>query len=138
PDWSDLKDLLPPPGQARAMQAEVFKNERGRLRCTLLAYQGQGHAQPWLIVTDLSREVAQASWYGLRGWIEQGYKRVKGEGWKMQRTRIADWARLGRLWLAVAVATMWVLGVGGDAGGTEQDQGPQTPGCGTARRDTPR
>ena len=51
----------------------------------------------------------------MRGWIEQGYKRVKGEGWKLPRTRIRDCQRLERLWLAVAVATMWVLKVGGEA-----------------------
>jgi hypothetical protein len=68
-----------------------------------------------LIVTDLSPDVAQASWYGLRNWIEQGYKRVKGGGWNLPHTRITTRARLERVWLAVAVATMWVLEVGGEA-----------------------
>jgi hypothetical protein len=113
--WRKLENLQPTAGQAWACQAEVFKNDAGRLRCTLLAFQGEGYAEPWLIVTDLSEEVAQASWYGLRGWIEQGYKRVKGEGWHLPRTRITSCQRLQRLWLAVAVATMWVLEVGGEA-----------------------
>jgi hypothetical protein len=114
-EWLDLKDLCPQIGETQAFQAEVFKNEEGRLECTLVAFQGEGYAEPWLIVTDLAAEVAKASWYGLRGWIEQGYKRVKGEGWKLPRTRIRDCQRLERLWLAVAVATMWVLMVGGEA-----------------------
>jgi hypothetical protein len=118
--WLDLKDLCPPEGEAVAFAAEVFKNEPGRLPCTLLAYHGAGHAEPWLILTDLSAEVSRGAWYGLRGWIEQGYKRVKGEGWDLQRTRITDPKRLERLWLAVAVATMWVLEVGGDAEAAEQ------------------
>jgi Transposase DDE domain len=113
--WLDLKDLRPEIGETKAFQAEVFKNEEGRLRCTLVAFQGEGYAEPWLIVTDLSTKVAQASWYGLRAWIEQGYKRVKGEGWNFPRTRIRDPQRLERLWLAVALATMWVLEVGGEA-----------------------
>jgi hypothetical protein len=113
--WLDLKDLCPRMGETQALKAEVFKNEAGRLECTLVAFHGEGHAEPWLIVTDLEPEVAKASWYGLRGWIEQGYKRVKGEGWKLPRTRIADCKRLERVWLAVAVATMWVLLVGGEA-----------------------
>src|SRR5271170_1447927 len=71
-------------------------------------------SEPWLIVTDLAAEVAQPTWYGLRGWIEQGYKRVKGEGWKLPRTRITDPQRLERLWLAMALATLWVLKVGGE------------------------
>jgi hypothetical protein len=120
--WLDLQELQPPPGQAWACPAEVFKNDPGRLTCTLLAFQGEGYAEPWLIVTDLAGELAQASWYGLRGWIEQGYKRVKGEGWHLPRTRITSCARLERLWLAVAVATMWVLEVGGEAELAEQTQ----------------
>ena len=113
--WLDLKDLCPQIGETRAFQAEVFKNEEGRLECTLVAFSGEGYAEPWLILTDLAPEVAKARWYGLRGWIEQGYKRIKGEGWKLPRTRIRDCRRLERLWLAVAVATMWVLMVGGEA-----------------------
>src|SRR5262249_1973125 len=91
--WLNLQDLQPAGGEDGAFAAEVFKNEGGRLRCTLVAYHGAGHAEPWLIVTDLSAAVAQASWYGLRGWIEQGYKRVKGEGWNLPRTRITSCAR---------------------------------------------
>jgi hypothetical protein len=134
PEWRDLQDLCPPPGQTVAFAAEVFKNEPGRLNGTLLAFHGEGHAEPWLIVTDLSAEVARASWYGLRGWIEQGYKRVKGEGWQLPRTRISSAERLERRWLAVAVATLWVLGVGGEAEVDEQaaaaaevPAGPETP-----------
>lgn len=119
-NWLDLQDLQSPLGQTKAFPAEVFKNAEGRLECTLLAFHGEGHAEPWLIVSDLSAEVAQASWYGLRGWIEQGYKRVKGEGWHFPRTRITNCERLERLWLAVALATMWVLEVGGEAEVEEQ------------------
>ena len=82
-------------GETEAFQAAVFKNEEGRLECTLVAFHGEGYAEPWLIVTDLQAAVAKASWYGLRGWIEQGYKRVKGEGWKLPRTRIRDCQRNG-------------------------------------------
>jgi DDE family transposase len=125
-NWLDLKDLRPCIGETQAFGAEVFKNEEGRLEGTLLAFQGEDYAQPWLIVTDLQPEVAKPSWYGLRGWIEQGYKRVKGEGWNLPRTRIGDCQRLERLWLAVAVATMWVLEVGGQAEVDGQAQTEQT------------
>src|SRR5439155_27277434 len=78
-----------------------------------------------------------ASWYGLRNWIEQGYKRVKGEGWKLPRTRITDCKRLERLWLAVAVATMWVLEVGGEAETTEQSPPKRPKQEKTTGEDTP-
>jgi hypothetical protein len=119
-EWLALKDLPLAPGETQAFAAELFKNDEGRLKGTLVAFQGEGYAEPWLIVTDLSAETARASWYGLRAWIEQGYKRIKREGWGLQRTRIEDCQRLERLWLAVAVATLWVLEAGGEAEVAEQ------------------
>jgi hypothetical protein len=135
--WLDLSQLRLPQNQTCAWSAEVFKNEEGRLECTLVGYAGEGHAEPWLIVTDLAPELAQASWYGLRGWIEQGFKRVKGEGWNLPRTRIASCERLERLWLAVAVATLWVLEVGGEA--EVEETGRRHPGqrTKTVGQDTP-
>jgi Transposase DDE domain len=136
--WLNLEDLHPPMGQTQAFPAELFKNEEGRLQGTLVAYQGAAYAEPWLLVTDLSAEIAQASWYGLRGWVEQGYKRVKSEGWQLQRTRIRDCARLERLWLAMAVATMWVLEVGGAAEIEERPGRPRAAGKGKqVGEDTP-
>jgi hypothetical protein len=135
--WLDLNDLRPPIGESKAFKVDIFKNEEGRLSCTLVAFHGEGYAEPWLIVTDLEPEVAKASWYGLRGWIEQGYKRVKGEGWKLPRTRISSCERLERLWLAVALATMWVLKVGGEAEGDDSTAEAEAEASGTAE-ETPR
>src|SRR5262249_24207892 len=118
--WRDLGRLRLPKNQTRAWTGEVFKNEEGRLNGTLVGYAGEGHAEPWLIVTDLAPEVAQASWYGLRGWIEPGFKRVKGEGWHWPRTRIRCCARLERLWRAVAVG-----GGEGEVARPGQGDGPQ-------------
>ena len=120
--WLSLKEMHLEDGEASAFEAELFKNKAGRLRCTLACYRGPGHEAPWLIATDLAPEVARATWYALRGWIEQGFKRLKGEGWKLPRTRIKDCKRLQRLWLAVAVATLWVLEVGGAAEVREQEK----------------
>ena len=47
--------------------------------------------------------------------IEQGFKVIKRAGWPWQRTRMSDPQRAARRWLAVAVATLWLLSVGGDA-----------------------
>jgi len=45
--------------------------------------------------------------------IEPGFKITKRGGWQWQRTRMTDPQRAARLWLAVAVATLWLLSVGG-------------------------
>jgi hypothetical protein len=94
------------------------KPER-RLECTLLACWEPGHEGPWFLVTDLAPEQAEALWYGMRAWIEHGFKLLKRAGWQWQATRMTDPARAERLWLALAVATRYVLAVGGDC---EADQ----------------
>ena len=83
--------------------------------CTLLGCWEAGHKDPWLVLTDLPPEAADAWWYGLRAWIEQGFKRIKRGGWQWQYTRMDDPARAERLWLAIAMATWWLLSVGGEA-----------------------
>jgi hypothetical protein len=81
----------------------------------LLVRWEDGYKDPWLILTDLPPEASDAGWYGLRAWIEQGLKSTKRAGWQWHRTRMTDPARAARLWLAVAVATLWLLSVGGAA-----------------------
>ncbi len=82
------------------------------LRCTLLARWEEGHAEAWLVLTDLPPESADAVWYGLRTWIEQGFKVIKGGGWDWERTRMDEPRRVERLWLVMALATLWVVAVG--------------------------
>jgi hypothetical protein len=83
-----------------------------QLRCTLLACWTAGHEEPWLLLTDLPPEASNAVWYGLRTWIEQGFKIIKGGGWNWQKTRMEDPDRVERLWLVMAVATLWVVAIG--------------------------
>ena len=101
------------PGRGSALAGKT-----PRLECTWWAYGGEGHQAPWLILTDGPPEAAEACWYGLRAWIEQGFKKIKGGGWQWPYTRMTDPARAERLWLAIAIATGWVLAVGGEAQAT--------------------
>ena len=86
-----------------------------RLSCTLLACWEDGHEEPWLILTDLGPHDATAVWYAWRGWIEQGFRDLKSDGWRLSRTRMADPERVGRWWVAAALATLWVLEAGAEA-----------------------
>ncbi len=84
------------------------------LDCTLLACWDAPHQEPWLIITDLQPEQADVLWYGLRPWIECGFKQTKRAGWQWQYTRMTEADRASRLWLAIAVATLWVVSVGSE------------------------
>jgi len=85
------------------------------IEATLLVRWEEGYEEPWLIITDLSTEQASPCWYGLRTWIECGFKHIKSTGWQWQYTRMVDPQRATRFWLALAVATLWVLSIGGQA-----------------------
>ena len=107
---------------AGAGTGTAFKARRGSSPCTLLACWEEGYTEPWLILTDLPPEASEACWYGLRAWIEQGFKVTKRAGWPWQRTRMTEPQRAARLWLAVAVATWWRLSVGGMADASIPDR----------------
>jgi hypothetical protein len=113
--YQPLRSLVPQPGTQWVGQGTAFQGPRRRLNCTLLARWDTGYADPWLLVTDLAPSAGEACWYGLRAWIEQGFKIAKRGGWQWHRTRMRDPQRAARLWLAVAVATLWLLSVGGMA-----------------------
>src|SRR5262249_55184664 len=88
-----------------------------RLVCTLLSCWEAGHEEPWLILTDLGPADAQAAWYAWRSWIEHGFRDLKSDGWQLSKTRMSDPERVGRWWVAAALATLWVLEAGAEAQG---------------------
>ncbi len=110
-----LQTLVPEPGTSWQGTGIAFKGRHRQLHCTLLACWEAGYKDPWLILTDLPPEASSAGWYGLRAWIEQGFKITKRAGWQWHRTHMTKPERAARLWLAVAVATLWLLSVGGEA-----------------------
>jgi Transposase DDE domain len=102
--------LVRQPGATFAGEGHAYASVQ--LRCTLLGCWEAGYDEPWLVLTDLPPEAGQAVWYGLRSWIEQGFKVIKGGGWQWQHTRMDDPGRVERLWLVLAVATLWVVALG--------------------------
>ena len=113
-----LTTLVPQPGTRWQGCGTALARKPRRLECPLLACWEEGYKDPWLILTDLAPEASDAGWYGMRAWIEQGFKLTKRAGWQWHRTRMTDPARAARLWLAVAVATLWLVSIGGAADAT--------------------
>jgi len=110
--WYWLNDLAARPGSRCRLRVVCFKKQP--LRATLLVRWEPEHREPWLILTDLPPEQAEAGWYGLRSWVECGFKHTKRGGWQWQNTHMTDPDRASRLWLAMAVASLWVVSVGGE------------------------
>jgi hypothetical protein len=71
-DW--ISRWTPMPGTRWKGKVECFAGKASRLMCTLLMHWEAGYEHPWAVLTDLDPEQAEVSWYGMRTWIETGYK----------------------------------------------------------------
>jgi hypothetical protein len=111
-----LSELIPAPGATWSSRVTCFKSRP--LDCTLVACWEEGYQGPWVILTDVLPEQADVLWYSLRSWIECGFRHIKRGGWRWHRCRMTDAKRVTRLWLALAVATLWCVSIGGEADDT--------------------
>jgi hypothetical protein len=97
------------PGQQWCGWVHAFK-KAAWLRCWAIAYWGRGHAEPWLLLTNWPQ--AQGHWYGWRMWEELCFRDLKSSGWHWQRSRVYLPEHAERLWLAMAIAYVWMLSLG--------------------------
>src|SRR5258708_7944722 len=129
--FRSLATAAPEVGSAWCGKVDCFSGEISRLQCTLLARWDKGYEAVWLIVTDLAPAQASAVWYGMRSWIGGSFKDTQRRGWGWHQTRMVDPARAERLWLAIAVATLWAVRVGGEVDanlpGSSLKTVPETP-----------
>jgi hypothetical protein len=104
--------LVPGPGHAWVGKGVAFKDKGTRRRGTLVVAWAAGHAEPWIVLTDLAPQAVGVSWYGMRMWVELGFRVLKSMGWQWHKTQRYAPARVERHWLILAVATLWVLAYG--------------------------
>jgi hypothetical protein len=109
-----LSELVGQLGQRWRGTGTAFISKGCRLECTLVAWWGEGHKQAWFVLTDLAADGCDAQWYGLRSWCEQAFKCTKRGGRPWQQPQMSDPARVARLWLALAVATLGMITLGSD------------------------
>ena len=106
------RTLVAGPGHAWVGRGVAFRAPARRQHGTLLVVWGPNQAEPWVVLTDLPPEAVGVCWYGLRVWIELGFRALKGVGFQWQQTRRTDPTRVARHWLVLAVAMVWVLAYG--------------------------
>lgn len=111
--WRPLAEVVRTPGQLWSGHVVCFQTNP--LPCTLLARWDIGYKDPWLILTDLAPSQADPLWYRLRSSTECVYRDIKSDGWQWHHTRLLDPNRAERLLLAIAVATLWMVMLGGNA-----------------------
>ena len=108
--WTRLGALALRPGQYIVARGHLFASRRHA--CTLVAIWRHGYDEPWILMTDLSPRRCERPLYGLRCWIEQGFRCLKSGGLRCERLRITDGARAERVWLVLAVSLLWTHALG--------------------------
>lgn len=103
-DYCPLGRLLKKPGEEYLCTGTLFRSADAQLTCTLAVCWSEPCAEPWIIATDLPPQQAKATWYGLRNWIERGFKHDKTGGLRWNNTRMKDPDRASVLWLVMAIA----------------------------------
>lgn len=133
-DW--ISRWTPTPGIHWKGTVECFAGKSSRLTCTLLMHWKAGYEAPWAVLTDLAPGEAEVSWYGMRTWIETGFKDLKRGLWGWHHSKMVDASRVERLWLAMAVAQVWTVSLGSQAEAHEcqQPKGESLPAQHIARR----
>ncbi len=126
-EW--ISRWTPRPGTSWTGQLECFASKASRLRCSLLMHWEAGYEHPWAVLTDLEPEQAEVSWYGMRTWVETGYKDFKRGLWGWHHSKMQTASCVERLWLAMAVAQVWTVSVGGvaEAMQVQEARGEQLP-----------
>jgi len=125
--WYRLDELVGAVDQRWQGRGTAFKTPESHLDCTLVAWWGEGYSDPWYVLTDLAPEGCAVEWYGLRSWCEQGFKCTKRGGWQWQQTQMSDPKRAERLWLALAVAMLWMVAIGSDVEQAATEGGGELP-----------
>jgi hypothetical protein len=100
------RTLVVGPGHAWVGAGTAFKHRDVRRQGTLVVVWDAGQDEPWLVLTDLDPDGVGVLWYGLRVWVELGFRVLKSLGWQWERMRRTHAERVARHWLVLAVATL--------------------------------
>ena len=109
-EW--ISRWVPKPGTSWQGEVECFAGKSSRVQGTLLMHWQAGYESAWVILTDLKPDEALVSWYGLRTWIEGGFKDFKRGLWGWHHSKMVHASSVERLWLAMAVAQLWCVSLG--------------------------
>jgi Transposase DDE domain len=111
PQWQPLGSLLQRAGQRRWLEQVPLTQLHAHATNLLLHWQA-GHAEPWLLATNLPDERTAKAAYRHRMWIEEMFGDFKKHGFDLESTHLCHFGRLSRLTLAVSMLYLWLIAYG--------------------------
>lgn len=106
------RQLVPERNRAWIGQGTAFYDRKKHLLCTLVAVWLAGNDAPCLCLTDLAPCEVEPLWYGMRMWIENGFRNLKSMGFDWERTKRKHKERIERHWLVMAVGQLLLVAYG--------------------------
>src|SRR5262249_62035620 len=80
----------------------------------LVLYWARGYSEPWYLLTNVADPQRAIAIYRTRMWCEELWRDFQRQGFNLQTSAIVTGARLERLLLGIAVATVWALWTGAE------------------------
>jgi hypothetical protein len=103
--------MVPGPGRRWKARGQLFKGAGWR-PASIVATWAPGAKERLVVLTDLPPTWEPLRLYDRRFWIEPGFRTDKTKGWQWEACRVTDLARMERLLVAMAWATLLVLCLG--------------------------
>ena len=110
-EWLSLADVYVEAGQCVGLP-DVRMTGQAYGPVLVIAWWGRTHREPLYLVTNLELVAEACWWYRKRFRIETFFSDQKSRGFHLQRSHLADPARLARLLLAACLAYLWIIYLG--------------------------
>jgi hypothetical protein len=121
--WQPIRAYLYKGMTPLSLEGHCFKGNP--IACTLVLQWDAQYDQPCVLVSNLAVQQVQHNIYGVRYWIECGFKDVKRGFFHWEQTKMTCSQRAERLWLVIAIALLWLTAVGEAAADLPQWQSLQ-------------
>lgn len=109
--WQRVDELLTRPGQRVWLEGALLTHKY-QYQTNFLAVWQRGHAQPWLLATNLPCARAAVRSYQKRMWIEAMFGDFKKHGFDLEKSRLGDFQSLSRLTFVVAILYLALITLG--------------------------
>lgn len=106
-----VRDLVSCPGRRAKRRGRVFK-KAGWREASVVAFWGQKHTTPLLLVSDLPPGWDLIDLYRHRYLIEAKFRDDKSAGWQWEKGQVVDLAHMQRLLVGMALASWLVICAG--------------------------
>jgi len=118
--WQSIGNYLSQGMKPLAVEGICFKGNP--ISCTLILQWEMAYEHPCILVSNLRPHELRHNIYGIRYWIECGFKDFKRGLFHWEQTKMTCPQRAERLWLVISIALLWLSAVGDAASDAPQWQ----------------